>query len=416
MFAYRTARLAMAAQFAESLSPATLSHAIALDPLNPEPYHRLGLIYLYSLEELNPAEGVRYLRRATEINANKATYWSDFATACGSTGDTACVDQALERALNLSPMTPRLRWATANHYLLTNRPQVALAHFRRLLELSPDSAWPAFRLSLRAVGDPQVVFEEVVPPASGPLLKLAYVNFLSAQGETDFAQQVWAKTVASGSPFSFPLARPYLERLLGQGRAQQAAGVWRDLERIGAVQKPAGEHLANLVFNGSFEQPPLNAGFDWRARELPCVSVDFADRTSVQGARSLRIDFTVKRNEDYLPVYQLVPVGPNQTYELTAQVRSAEITSDSGPRLRVHDPGCPACLDVASAMTVGTTSWHPLSLTFVTGAQTQLVQLSMWRPRSRSFPTEIGGSFWVDAVSLRPLSPVAGLGLAPPAP
>jgi len=29
-----------------------------------------------------------------------------------------------------------------------------------------------------------------------------------------------------------------------------------------------------------------------------------------------------------------------------------------------------------------------------------VVRLSLWRPRGRAFPTEISGSFWLDAVSL----------------
>jgi hypothetical protein len=40
-------------------------------------------------------------------------------------------------------------------------------------------------------------------------------------------------------------------------------------------------------------------------------------------------------------------------------------------------------------------------LKFSTGAETQAVRLSVWRPPSRTFPMEISGSFWLDGVSLR---------------
>ena len=100
-------------------------------------------------------------------------------------------------------------------------------------------------------------------------------------------------------------------------------------------------------------------------------------------------------------MYQIVPVAPNRTYALTAYVRSEGLTSDSGPRLRVLDAACFTCLNAATEKTVGTTPWHPLTLPFVTAAQTEAVRLSVWRPRSRTFPAEISGRFWVDAVSLR---------------
>ena len=100
-----------------------------------------------------------------------------------------------------------------------------------------------------------------------------------------------------------------------------------------------------LVFNGGFEQEPLNAGFDWRFAQQPYLTLDFFDATAHTGARSFRADFTVPQNSEYEPVYQLVPVVPGQTYELSAYVKSEAITSDSGPRLRVLDPKCLVCLD-----------------------------------------------------------------------
>jgi len=208
--------------------------------------------------------------------------------------------------------------------------------------------------------------------------------------------------VAKPSPFGFPQAQPFLDHLLSSGRIQEAQSVWQDLIRLGVVEKPPDPDPANLVFNGSFERSPLSAGFDWRLEPGPHVFTDFSDPSAYQGARCLRVDFTVGRNEEYEPVYQTVPVVPGQTYLLTAYVRSKDVTSDSGPRLRVLDPLHPESLDASSETTVGTATWHPLNLKFQAGMQTHFVRLSVWRPRSRSFPSEISGVFWVDAVSLKP--------------
>ncbi len=401
--ALETLRIGIASTLGQSTQLPALRRALALDPANPELYHRLGLAKFYSWEEPNPAEGLKDLRRATELKPSEALYWSHLGAACEAMGDIVCADRSFEGALNLSPMTPRLHWLTANHYLRTDRPETAGRHFQRLLELSPDYAWPTFRLCLQAWGDPKVIWQKVLP--DHPHLKLTYVNFLSARGEADFAYRAWVQTVvqigAHASPFPLALAEPYLDRLLDLGRNREAFSVWQDLERLGTVEKPAAGDRDNPVFNGDFEQVPLNAGFDWRYQEARYLSLDFMDSTAYQGVRCLRLDFTVKRNEDYEPVYQIVPVVPGQAYLLTAYARSENITSDSGPRLRVVDPACPNCLNASTETTVGTTPWHLVSVKFSTGMQTQFVRLSVWRSRSRTFPTEISGSFWLDAVSLK---------------
>jgi hypothetical protein len=177
------------------------------------------------------------------------------------------------------------------------------------------------------------------------------------------------------------------------------------LQRLGVIAKPAGSEQDNLVYNGGFEQPPLEAGFDWRSQPSPYASVDFADSPPYEGTRCLRVDFSVSQNDEFEPVYQVIPVAPNQAYTLAAYVRSRDVTSDSGPRLRVTDPACPSCLDASTATTVGTTPWHTVTLNFFAGPQTQAVRVSVWRPRSQTFPTEITGTFWLDAVSLKAMAP-----------
>lgn len=402
--AAKTLQITLAATLGKSIKLGDIRRALALDPSNPKLHHQLGKVYLYSMEERNPVEASKHFRRATELNPQGVFYWTDLASSCELTGETLCANQAYERVLRLGPMLPSLRWLAANYYLRTAQEEKALGHFQRLLELSPQYAWATFQVCLKNWGDSQIIFRKVLPAGTDPTLKLTFANFLSTQGEAEFAYEIWVQTVAHTYAFPFALAEPYLERLISLGRDQEAVGVWQDLERLGIVHRPATQDRNNLIFNGDFEQAPLNAGLDWRVRGEPYLFVDFSDPTPYHGSRSLRVDFTVSRNEEYQAAYQIVPVVPDQTYQLTAYARSENISSDSGPRLRVVDPACPSCLDVSSDATVGTTAWHPLRLSFSTGAQTRFVWLSVWRARSRTFPTEITGRFWLDAVSLEPVT------------
>ena len=395
-------RVGVAETLASNPDIGRLRRAEALDPANASLERLLGSV-LCTLEQPNTPEGLGHLRRAIELSPNQAINWSALASACELSGDNECADQAFERALSIAPAVPGSEWAAANHYLATNRTDQALPHFERLLKLDPGYDWQTFRMCIRATGDPDLIFQKVVAPLDDTRLNLSYVNFLSSQGEMESARRAWTASMARATPFLFEAADPYLERLLQLGQGQEAESVWQDLEKLGAVKRPAPDSVNNAIFNGDFEEPPLNAGLDWRTRSIPYLFVDFADTAAQHGKRCLRVEFTVPRNDEFLAAYQLVPVAPASEYLLKAWVRTQNVSSDSGPRLRVLDTSCPSCLNALSDTTVGTTPWHQISLRFLTGPETQLVDLSVIRLRSRAFPTEITGAFWLDDVTLTPL-------------
>ena len=375
-------------------SPSTGRLILLLDANDPQLQHRLGQVY----KEIDPAESVRCLRRATELSRYSRLYWSDLASACQSIGDTQCADRAMEHLLKLCPMVPYYHQLAAESYLGKNLLDESLAQFRRLLELDSIYATDTWA-ALLTVFEPDVIFQKVAIRMDS-MGQVGYVDFLSAQGDNDAAYRIWSFVAANHGPFPLSSVQPYLERLISLGRIEEAAHVWQDLERRGIVKRSDVEEKDNLVFNGGFERLPLNAGFDWRTGSTNYLALDFAAPGAYHGAHSLRVDFTVGSNNEYELVHQIVPVHSSRTYSLKAYVRSQDITSTSGPCLRVSDAQQRGFEDAISETTVGTTEWHPVSLSFSTGPETQSVQLSLWRPRGRIFPMEITGSFWLDAVTL----------------
>jgi hypothetical protein len=303
----------------------------------------------------------------------------------------------------LAPMSPGLAWKAANDDLLAGQTDRATAQFRRLLEMDPRYSGAVFATSLRALGNPQNVVEKILPGNAAPTLKLNFINDLMGQQDEGAANQLWNELVSSRAAFPFSAADPYLEKLIASGQIAQAKEVWQDMVRAGTL--PGGWNpRENAVYNGGFEWNPVQAGFDWRAQHFPYVGTTFGDPDGYQGQKALRIDYTYPENEDSEPVFQLVPVEPGRTYRLSAWVRSEDITSDSGPRLRASDPANPSCLSAETAGATGTTTWHEVSVTFSTCPATQLIRLSIWRPRSYEYPNDISGHFWVDDVKLAPAS------------
>jgi tetratricopeptide (TPR) repeat protein len=414
LLALEALRIASAATLAESDQPEALQAALTLDPSNAGVHHRLGLLRFYASAPGGPARGRQDLQRATELNPDEALFWLDLASACESSGDTACADHAVERALALSPMTPRISWAAANYYLRSNRQQKALPMFRRLLSLDASYAGPALQVCVRTLGDPSSVAEEVAEWNRNPNLEIAFVSFMTSQGDNDDAFAAWrhfASDSSAGASLPTPPVASYLNHLIDADRESEALAVWADLKRLGMVAAPRDEaseadpNAANLIFNGGFEESPLNWGFDWRQEPMPGTALSFPAAQAHTGLRCLQLEFTMPLNQEYEPAYQVVAVVPNQSYVLSAFVRSEDIGSDSGPRLRVVDPFCSSCTDLATDSAVTTTPWHPVQLSFSTSPQTHFVRISLWRPRSRSFPSEITGKFWLDDVSLVAAAP-----------
>jgi hypothetical protein len=233
-------------------------------------------------------------------------------------------------------------------------------------------------------------------------LRLAYVDFLSRQRDYEGASHVWHQFASEGGPIrvTFPNAQPYLDGLIANSRMDEALLVWGDLLKWQVIRRPSSLNPGDAVFNGDFEQAPLNGGFDWRTTQTDYVVTDPQAPLAFRGTKSARVDFTVKHNEEYEILSQLVPVEPELDYRLRAFVRSEGITSDSGPRLRVVEAYFPSHLDVSTSPVNGTTAWHPIELTFTTGPDTRCVRLAVWREKSRAFPTEISGRFWIDSVSM----------------
>lgn len=379
-----------------------LQRAHAADPPDPEIYERVGEAQMYDFLNSDPHAALTSLRRATELAPDRPIYWEGLGLALESLHEYSSAQTALARARDLHPMSPQVHWLAANCDLSAGDAAKALPELRRTLDLDASYSKPVFDLCLRAGITPRTVAKLVLPDHERARFQLSYATYLATEGQTDASSDVWKDAVASGGPVEFVWAQPYVDELMRQREFPKAYQAWRDLERLGVIQNARGADPSELVFNGGFEREPLNAGFDWHYDPLRYIRLDFADARAYEGHRCLRIDFMVPGNRDYIPLYQDVPTESNQPYLLTAFVRSAGLTSNSGPRLRVVDLNDPEALDVAGGPTLGTTAWHRVQVKFVTGPDTRFVQVLVWRPRGVDFPTEISGSFWIDDVSLKP--------------
>lgn len=390
-------RIVIAKQLALSNNIADLNGAARLDENNGAIHDRLGLLYEWNLND--SASAMQHLRRATDLNRYQAAYWIDLSNGCELAGDLDCAVHALNVAVRLAPQRPDFEWNKANFDLRIGSAEEALKDFARYLQLDPDSLSRSFPVLDHGFNDPSLLWQRVIHPLDDLKTELTYLDLVKAYHPKFPTDTMWKQLIAERRAFPAAAAIPYVDRLLQTGDYTEAENAWSDLRARGATHDTSGAD--NMVFNGDFHRNPLNGGFDWRLQKQPFLSVEVAAGSSCEEGHCLHVSFPVPTNSDYEAAYQIVPVCPNQTYILSADMRSQEVTSDSGPRLRVVDLECPTCLDTATAPILGTTAWHKEELSFVTGPATRLIRLSIWRPRSRIFPMEISGDFWLGAVHMR---------------
>ena len=164
-------------------TPAGGRRLLAIDSGNPRLEYRLGRIY----EDMDPAEGISHLRRATQLSPNSQRYWSHLASTCESNEDTKCADSAWEFLVKLCPSVPLYRWHAGESYLRTNQLNASLVQFRRLLDVDPEYA-PQVWYALLDVQTPDAIFQELLVKRGDPIKRGQVIAKSGQTGNVDAPQ------------------------------------------------------------------------------------------------------------------------------------------------------------------------------------------------------------------------------------
>jgi tetratricopeptide (TPR) repeat protein len=381
-------------------SPQALQSANRWDPNNPQYYGALAtLMHLFSVNA-NPEEIVRLDETATRLSPYNAQYWADLGAAQEWAGHTSDALRAFNRAQQLFPNSPEINWRVANFDIRFRKIPEGLRALQRVLLGGGVAPRDVFVLATKATQDNQAILDLALPPRAP--VTLDYVNFLTEAGDIDAAEQVWARLLHTNLSFDLHRASPYLDALIQHQRLGEVVEAWSALGK--RFPRTISRRIpgTNLITNGSFESEILNMGFDWRLAPVEGAIVTVDPVQSVDGARSLRIDFDGTSNLDYWQLFQFVPAKPRTRYKFSGHMRLEGITTDSGPRFELYDAYEMARLFVSSKNMIGTSDWSVQQLEFETKADTQLLIVRVARPSSHKFDNQIAGTVWIDDVKLEP--------------
>jgi tetratricopeptide (TPR) repeat protein len=391
LYVHLTLRAYLASHLAATPTLSNLNKATRLEPSNAEYRELLGRNLAFLGANLNDA--IASYRTAVYLNPYVARYWLDLAGAYQVAGRTTEQEQSVEQAVEADPTTPHVAWEAANFFLVQGDQERALRNFRVVLANDPEAVDSALQLCWRATGDANQILDRALPRRAE--LYLSFLRLLISEQEVAAAENVWNHLIALNQEFSTKLAFPYFRFLIAKREVTAAQSAWQQLAGVNRSLQPYLPSRENLVVNGGFEENVLNGGFDWSYESNAYVGLAIDTSVFFNGTRSLSITFNGHNPVD-AGILQFVPVKANTNYEFSAEYKTEDIDSASGPRFGIAD----AYGDTSYVLTddaLGTNPWRVQHARFLTGPNTNLVLLKIVRQPADPL---IRGKLWIDDLKL----------------
>jgi hypothetical protein len=372
----------------------SLLEAARIEPFNPDPFQKLGVIHQYNLLQVDLKESAGYFKKAIERNPLEQEYWLHLSRIYQRMGEVAASKRALENAILVFPTSYRGRWVAGNLLLQQGELERALPHFSYILAYYPNQSSLVYEVWTRTVEDPDFILERLVPEDSSSLNR--FLRHLYAVGDTKSAKKTWARLVSLDQKPDRVQTIRHIEFLISRGDLTEAAQIWN--ARLRAEGLPTRSD-GNTVTNGGFESDELlGGGFDWRIRPVDGAMVSFDQTVAFEGTRSLKIAFNGKKNVDFHHVSQYVALKPDTPYALTAHMKTEDITTKSGLKMEILGVG-PVFYRASEPLT-GTNDWKELTVTFRTPANSTGGMVRLRRPKTDKLDRFISGTVWIDKVQI----------------
>jgi len=384
-------RAFVAAHLAAKPDLPNIQRAMQLEPSNAEYPALLGGFLALSGAGLDGA--ISNFRTAVHLNPYESRYWLDLAGVYQVAGRTDEQAQSVEQAVKADPTTPHVAWAAANLFLVQGNLSKALPYFRIVLANDPDTVDDALRLCWRASGDTNQIFEQALPRRTD--IYLRFLNLLVSKQEVRPAENAWDHLIGLQQTFPPKLTFPYFRLLIAKQEITAATTAWEQLAQIDQQMQQYLPSRENLIVNGGFEETLLNGGFDWWYESNPHAALALDADQFYRGTRSLSVTFD-GRNAPEAGILQFIPVKPDSDYEFSAESRTQDIDSASGPRFAVTDAYTNSSYVLTDDL-LGTNPWHKQQARFHTGPATNLLFLKVIRQPAAPL---IRGKLWIDEVRL----------------
>lgn len=349
------------------------------------------------LVEADQTKSIDLLARSLSANPLHGLTFARLATLLELSGDAPRATLALEQAIRLAPQQADTRNIAAAIALARNDLPNTLEHWNVVLHRRADLRTQIYPVLLALASQPANL------PAIEQLLKSGPVSWwpgfmaFAANEAEDWVVPVRLYRISkrtAAESLTPPALNAFLNRL-------QREGFWLDA-RLAWLDSLGEEQLRGLgnVFNGSFEHPISNLGFDWINNRVSQAVVEPAPTQAVEGEYALRVHFRGPRIR-YAHFSQLLMLPPGH-YQLKGFARPEGLETANGLIWSLSCNGGRTQRIAATEPIKGrSASWRPFELDFSVPAEdcpAQILRLQLDGRAALDF--EARGTVWFDAITI----------------
>jgi tetratricopeptide (TPR) repeat protein len=397
--AFSAVRHELAVHWAASSDPEMWLRAAKSEPSNADLWYHLGRYRQLDFQHSDLPLAISYYQRATSINPDSSFYWMDFAETYEMAGSISQAEQAFRKARHFYPISAEAAWRFGNFLLRQGRLREAFEQIHDAVVNDPKLTPLAVSRCWQSTQDIEQILKVVLPDRLD--VNVGAMQFFVQAREPLPAMAVWNRMAAHHALLRVTDAFPLLNLLIETAHSEDAQTVWSQALAAAGIRTKA-DSKGSLLWNGGFEEEPLDGGFDWRIQPATGADMGWDEQIAHSGRRSLRLDFDGTANVDFQNLWQYVPVQPATRYRLSAFFRTCDLTTDSGIRFEIRDISRPGNPIRSTQNFVGTQQWAEADSEFVNGRDTKVLQVVLRRTRSEKLANKIRGTAWVDDVTLVP--------------
>lgn len=302
-------------------------------------------------------------------------------------------EKAMALAAQLSPQRTDVQSTLARYWMQRGDVGRALTHLDAVLRHGPANAQQYYPLMLKLAETPKydTAFTTLLKsPLTWWSSFFVYASQNAAQADT--VRMLYHLTQKSPNQLPEDVLQHYILRLQKEGAWLEAYFAW--------MNRLSKDQLAQLgnIYNGGFELPLSQIGFDWIASKTPQALIETASTYGISGNRALHVSFNGQRIQfKHLAQYLVLTPG---AYRFHGRVRPDGLQTERGIQWAIHCLGNDQPLTTSERFT-GTDQWHHFSSQFtisVDACVAQRVRLELVGQAALDF--EATGGIWFDDLAV----------------
>jgi hypothetical protein len=368
--------------------------------LELRPHHFVALERAaLDVAETQPERAFQMLERALVENPVRGMTYARLGALSELHGDGARARVAVDAAIRHAPESVDVRLVSSVVELARNDLLAALLHWNVALQRRSSlrqELYPTLLSLAEQPGNLPAFVELLDRGALGPWWPWFVAYAAERAGQLETVASLYA--VSRDSEHN-----PVRERPLGQVLLRlQREGLWLDA-RLAWLESLPEEQLAGMgnVFNGGFEVPITDMGFDWIRQRAGHIVVERMPTQAVEGDHALLVQFRGPRVQ-FRHLSQLVMLPPG-SYVLRGQARPDGLETAHGLLWTVACANAPGRRLGATSHFKGRGGWQAFEADFVVPAENCPVQVLRLELGGRvALDFDARGAVWFDAMSIAP--------------